>query len=255
MRALVTIISVLGVLLFGSGFVLSYVNPVFVESVARDIVRLEVERRVGKGLDSLEGSKIVSIAERISGRNAAEVQEIKRKLVEGIPQKVAAAAAQLRNPNCPCRKAIERSMIGIYEGRIADLIELNERLSLLIRTKYMEVSASLTREFRIFSGANALVVSLLGLTTLFRKRAALQLLLPTLVLLGAAAMVAYLYVFKQDWLHTVVFAEYVGLGYFAYLAAAIAFLADIAFNRARICTRIVNASLNVVGAAVQAVPC
>ena len=223
MRALITIISILGALLFGSAFVLSYINPVFVESVARHVVRLEVERRVGKGLDSLEGNKIVSIAERLSGRNAAEIQEIKRKLAEGIPQRVAAAAAELRNPNCPCRKAIERSMIGIFEGRIADLAQLNERLSLLIRTKYMEVAASLTREFRIFSGANALVFALLGLTTLFRKRAALQLVLPTLVLLGAAATVA--------------------------------FLADIVFNRARICTKIVNVSLNVAGASIQAVPC
>jgi ABC-type multidrug transport system fused ATPase/permease subunit len=255
MRTIVALISTLGLLLFGSAFVLSFINPGFVESVGRSVVRLEVERRVGEKLGSIEGSKIVSITERICGRNAAEILEIKQKLADGLPQKVAAVAAEMRNLDCPCRKAIERSMTSVFEGRVNDLAHMNERLMLLIRTKHVEVAESLTREFRIFSGANALIFALLGFTLAFRRRATLQLALPTLVLLGASSLVAYLYIFKQDWLHTVVFAEYVGLGYFAYLAAAVAFLADIVFNRARVSTRIVNVSLNLVGAVAKAVPC
>jgi hypothetical protein len=126
---------------------------------------------------------------------------------------------------------------------------------LFIRTKYMETAEALTREFRIFTGANAAMFALLGLTTRWRKRAGAQLLLPAAVLIGAAAVVGGLYLFSQNWLHTVVFAEYVGLGYFAYLALAVALLADIAFNRARVTTEIVNAILNVLGSAVTVVPC
>jgi hypothetical protein len=65
-----------------------------------------------------------------------------------------------------------------------------------------------------------------------RKRAGLQLVLPTVVLLGAAGLAGYLYLFNQDWLHTIIFSEYVGLGYFVYLALAVALLTDVLFNRA-----------------------
>jgi hypothetical protein len=255
MRVFIAIISALGFGLMSLAFVLSYISPGFVESVAQDVVRMEVERRVGEKLNALESNKIVALAERMSGRNATEINEIKKQLAVGLPQKVAAIVAEMQNPDCSCRKSIERSMASIFEGRMADLQRMNDRLSLMIRSKYMEVAESLTREFRIFTGANALVFALLGLTVWLRRQATVQLLLPALVLLGAAGLVAFFYIFRQDWLHTLVFAEYLGFGYFGYLGLAASFLADIAFNKARTCTALINAALNVVGATFQAVPC
>ena len=176
-------------------------------------------------------------------------------LAEGLPQKIAATIAEMRNLDCECRRAIERAMTGVLEGRVTDLSRLNERLKLLIRTKYIETSEALTREFRVFTGANAGVFALLGLIAGVRKRASLQLVLPALVLLTAAATTAFLYLFKQDWLHTVVFADYVGLGYFLYLGLALALLSDIAFNRARVTTKLLNMVMHLFGSALQAAPC
>jgi 1,4-dihydroxy-2-naphthoate octaprenyltransferase len=119
----------------------------------------------------------------------------------------------------------------------------------------MEVAESLTREFSIFTGANALVFALLGVTVAIRKQARLQLALPALVLLDAAGLVGYLYIFNQNWLHSVVFGEYVGLAYFGYLAVAATFLADIAFNKARVTTELLNAAFHAVSSAIQVVPC
>ena len=255
MRIFIGITSIVGALVFGFAIVLSYVNPAFVESIAREVVRIEVERRVGERLNSLEGSKIAELAKRASGKNASEIAELKRKIAEGVPRKVAEIATEMRNPDCPCRKAIEKTVADIFEDRTLELSRLNERLALLVRTKYMEVAGALTREFRIFSGANALVFALLGVTVLIRKRAQLQLALPAVVLVGAAGLVGYLYVFNQNWLHSVLFGEYVGLAYFGYLALAVALLCDIVFNRARVTTKLINAALQVVGSAMQAVPC
>jgi hypothetical protein len=255
MRQLIASLSVLGILLFGSGFVLSFVNPAFVESVAREVIRIEVEHRVGEKTEDLRGTKLAALAERLSGRNAAEIEELKKRLAADLPQKVAGAVAQMRNLDCECRKAIERGMTGILDGRVSDIGRLNERLSVFIRTKYIEVAEALTREFRIFTGANAFVFALLGLTVLVRKRATLQLALPAAVLVVAATVVAVLYLFNQNWLHTVLYGDYVGLWYVAYLGLAIAGLADVVFNRARVTTRVVNRLLDFVGSALQAVPC
>lgn len=119
----------------------------------------------------------------------------------------------------------------------------------------MQVAGALLREVRIFTAANALVFLLLFATTYARRRAGLQLLLPAVVLAGAAVLVAGLYLFGQDWLHTIVFSDYTGLTYFAYLGAAMLFLADVAFNRARVSTTIVNASFQAAGVALSAAPC
>jgi hypothetical protein len=94
MRTFIGTISIVGILVFGSAFVLSYINPAFVESIAREVVRMEVERRVGERLNSLEGSKIAELARRVSGQNAAEIAELKRKVAEGVPRKVAEIATQ-----------------------------------------------------------------------------------------------------------------------------------------------------------------
>lgn len=254
-RAIVLLVVLLGSLVFGSAFVLSYTNPAYVESIGRNVIRLEVERRVGEKIAVLDRSTIARIAEKLSGQNAVEIAEAKRMLAEGLPQKISAAIAELRNLDCECRKAIDRRITGILEGRVATLSLLNDRLMLLIRTKYIETAEALTREFRVFTGANAGVFVLLGVIAMVRKRASLQLALPTAVLLIAAAATAFLYVFNQNWLHTVVFADYLGLGYVVYLGFAIALLADIAFNSARVTTRLLNAVLHLFGSALQAVPC
>lgn len=255
MRPVILAIAALGFTTFGIAFVLSFTSPSFVETAGKEVIRLEVQRRVTEKVESLEGTRLTGLAERISGRNAEEVAAAKKRLSEGLPAKVANTVAQMRNLDCECRQAIERRMTGLLAGRIVLLTELNERLAMLIRTKYMETAERLTREFRIFSGANILVFGLLGVVALVRKKARLQLVLPALVVLGAAGITAYFYVFQQDWLHTILFSDYVGLGYFAYLSIAGALLADIAFNRARVCTEIINAAGHVVGAALHAVPC
>jgi uncharacterized membrane protein YeiB len=255
MRSLILVIAATGFAVFGTVFALSYVSQSFVETVGKEVIRLEVQRRVAEKVEALDGSRLVGLAERLSGRNAEELAAARRQLTDGLPAKVAETVARMRSLDCDCRRAVERRMTGLLEGRAATFAQLNERLALLIRTKYMETAERLTREFRIFSGANAMVFGILGAVTLLRRKAKLQLVLPTLVLLGAACLTAYFYVFQQDWLYTILFSEYVGLGYFGYLSLAGALLADIAFNRARITTAIVNAAGNVVGSAIQAVPC
>jgi hypothetical protein len=111
------------------------------------------------------------------------------------------------------------------------------------------------REFRIFCGSNALAFALLGIVTLLRQRATLQLLLPAFVTVGAVSVTGALYLFNQNWLHTIVFGQYVGLAYPLYLAGVALLLIDIAFNRARVTTQLVNLILQALGSAVTAVPC
>ncbi|MEO7578634.1 MAG: hypothetical protein ABIT83_13570 [Massilia sp.] len=251
MRKFFGILSLVGTIGFGAAFLLSYIQPAFVESLARKVVLIELEHRVGTQLDSLQDSRLGSVLARISGRNAEEIDALKRGLAKDLPARIGAIADQMRDPSCPCRKMIE----AISHDRLAQLTHMNERIDTLIRTKYMEVAAALTREFRIFTGVNALVFALLGIAVVVRKRAGVQLLLPALVLIGSALLVGGMYLFEQDWLHTILFGRYVGLAYFAWMGLAIACLSDVVFNRGRVVTRLMNGTLHAVGSTLSVVPC
>ena len=180
MRILVATISLLGVLVFGSAWIASWVSPTFVESMGREIVRIEVQRQVDEKLDSLDDSRIGQLAVRASGRNTAQIEDIKRQFAQGIPQKIDALIAKMLDPNCTCQE-LQHFATGVYKDHWSFLARMNQRLESLVQTKYMETTAKLTREFRIFTGANALVFALLGLTVPLRKRANYQLILPTVV--------------------------------------------------------------------------
>jgi hypothetical protein len=126
---------------------------------------------------------------------------------------------------------------------MADATQLQDRLIELIKTKYLEVEAKLTREFRIFTGTNALAFLLMTVTALVRRRAGLHFLPVGLVLLLATLVTSYFYLFNQNWLHTIVFADYVGLAYAAYLLFVFAALGDILLNRGRITMMVLDAVL------------
>ena len=255
MRRALLIFSFLGFGAFGAIFALSFVNPLLIERAAREVIRIEVERRVGAKLDELSNSKVVLLAQKALGKTEVELDEAKRALATEVPRKVANTVADILNADCECRRKLTEWTVTGQEERISTLTQLREQLAGLIDSAYASVRSSLLRDLRIFSASNAAAFAVLGLVTYFRQRAALQLALPAVVLAGAVVLTTSLYLFNQNWLHTVLYSQYVGLGYVVYLGMAVLLLADIVFNRARVTTELVNIGLQALGSALKAVPC
>jgi hypothetical protein len=255
MQRVVLLLGSLGTLFFAGAFALSFLNPLLVERAAREVVRIEVERRVGEKIDSLSNSRIAGLAQRALRSTQVDVDRAEQAIRNDVPRKVANVVADMLSADCECRKRlIEHSEKG-QADRLSSLTQVREKLAVLIESTYASVSNSLMREFRIFSASNAVAFAALALVALLRGKAALQLLLPASVIVGAVAVTGGLYLFNQDWLHTIVFGQYVGLAYTFYLAGAALLLADVVFNRAQLTTRMVNWALQAVGSAVTAVPC
>lgn len=255
MRTAILILSFLGALVFTSAFALSYLNPILIERAAREVVRIEVERRVGQRIDELTNSRIAGLAQRALRKTGIEIENAQSDIREQLPRRVANIVADMLDADCECRRRLVASSEASAQEHLSSLLSVRERLTGLIEHAYASVSRSLMREFRIFTASNAIAFVLLGVVALVRKGATLQLLLPALVLVGAVVVTSSIYLFGQNWLHTIVFGNYVGLGYTLYLGVVALLFADILLNRARVTTRIVNAALELVGSAVSAVPC
>lgn len=256
LRRALLLSSLAGAALFAAAFGLSYLDPLLIERGAREAIRLEVERRVGEKLDDLSASRVAILAQKALGKTDAQIEEAKREIAAGVPQKIADVIADMAKADCECRKRWRESAKRAKARELASLSQLRERLAHFIESAYADVAGKLLREARIFTGANATVFALLAWVTHRRRAAALQLALPAVVLAGAASITGYLYLFQQDWLHTILFNQYVGWAYGGYLGLAIALLSDVVFNRARVSTRAINLALNAVGSTiVVASPC
>lgn len=234
LRAVLLIVSAAGSLLFGAAFLTSLANPGYVENIAKDIIRHEVEKRVHEKVDALDEKFLAGKAGVLVQKHAEEAEQARRQIREKVPERIAAVIAEMRNLDCECRKKIAIHSRAGLEWTIARAAQAQERLTSLIRSQYMEVAARLTCEFRIFTGANALVFALLGVAAWLRRGAGWHLVPAALVLVAAAGATGYLYLFQQNWLHTVLFSDYVGWAYFAYLGAVFALLGDVVLNRARV---------------------
>ncbi|MGH8028553.1 MAG: hypothetical protein ACREO3_01330 [Arenimonas sp.] len=255
MRRAILSLGIFGAVLFGAAFVISYVNPLLVERAAREVVRIEIENRIGAKVEALTDSRIVVLAQKALGRTDVEIDATRRQIAGDVPRVVANVIADMLRADCECRRRLVEGAMEAEEARLTSLVQLRERLAGLVESAYASVSASLLREFRIFTASNAVAFALLAIITWFRRGASLQMALPALVLVGATAIVGGLYLFSQEWLHVIVFGEYVGLSYLAYLGVTALFLADIAFNRARVTSKLINAMLHVSGSGGLSIPC
>jgi hypothetical protein len=234
LRKWVLAISLFGTLLFATAFALTYLHPLLIEQAARDIVRIEVEQKTHEKIDALTDARVVNLARRALHVADSELVRLKQDMDRDVPRKVAEVVSAMLKPDCPCRQRVLAFTTRGYEDRIASVAQLRETLAARIESIYGSVTGKLLREVRIFSAANAAVFALLGLLTLVRRNETRKLLLPCLVLVGAVLISGAIYLFGQNWLHTIIFGDYVGLAYLLYLALAAALLADVAWNRGRI---------------------
>ena len=245
-RTLLLVFSAVGTVLFGAAFFASLLNAGYVEEFAKDIIRHQIEKKVHEKIDALDDKFLSTKAGALIKKYAEEAGTARQQLKEKVPERISAVIAEMRNLDCECRKKIENRFRDGFESQIARAFKAQERLTSLIRTKYMEIAEKLTREFRIFTGTNALIFALLGIAAFFKRGAGLH-----LALVLAATVTGYLYLFNQNWLHTILFSDYVGFTYILYNSIVFAFLCDVLFNRARVTTQLLGS----IGSNIQVLPC
>ena len=250
-RTFLLVLSAIGATLFGAAFLTSLLNAGYVEEAAKEMIRRQVEKEVNEKIDRLDEKFLSSKAGALIMKHAEEAETARRQIKEKVPEQITAVIAEMRNLDCECRKKIEDHFRNGFESQIASATQAQERLTSLIRTKYMEVAEKLTREFRIFTGSNALIFALLGVAAFLKRGAGLHLVPPALALVVAGTITGYLYLFNQNWLHTIIYSDYVGFTYVLYLSLVFAFLCDVLFNKARVTTELLSSFVS----NIQVLPC
>jgi len=183
---------------------------------------------------------IAAFAGVFSKRLENDIKEFQESIDAGVPQLIADMLAAACRLDCDRKEAAEQSIMRIYGAVIDRYGTALERARLLVINEYDRAMAELRGDLQIFAGST--LVAFLGALALaiFKGRAAAHLIPISIALSLATALAVLWYVFGQDWVMTVIFSDYWGWSYAAIIATIWTLLADIAVNKARITTSILN---------------
>ena len=257
------VVGLAGAALFAFFFTLTYSVPGWVEEFAADYIEAEAREFIDNSIDigfeviqpTEGGGALNQLAQSLYERNQAELEQAKENLRTKVYEQWAAAIAEIRDLDCECREKWEQWFERGLTGQAAALQMANQQIGEFIQASYMDVATSLKADIRIFTASNALAFLLLLLVSFLKPQAITHLFLPGLLLALSTLVCSFFYVFEQNWLLTIIRGDYVGFAYIAWLAVVFGFLLDIAFNRARVTTQILNAIFEMIGAALTVVPC
>lgn len=255
MKSILLIIGAVGVLIYSAIFALTYGVPESVESSAKGFVKAQIAEEVKEKYDASALASISDKAFSIASKLGFEEAKIKENLKNDLPKKIAEVIGSMCGYDCEKKKEIAASITKSYVDRIANIQIAHNSLDQIIKGKYLEIVGKLKLDVRIFLGSNATVFLLILLLSLMKPVAVSHLFLPGILLCVSSILASSIYIFGQDWFYTILYNDYVGFGYLAYIGVIFGFLIDIAMNKARVTTELLNAFFNAIGSALQVAPC
>ena len=104
----------------------------------------------------------------------------------------------------------------------------------LAEQKYQQTLEQLRRDVRIFSFSNSVLFLLVALAAWRSEGRRRTLFMPAVLLLVSTGYLTFCYVFKQNWLYTLLFNDYFGWLYLFWVTLLFLFLCDVAFNKCRV---------------------
>ncbi|MDD2370216.1 MAG: hypothetical protein PHQ90_13015 [Sulfuricurvum sp.] len=152
-------------------------------------------------------------------------------------------------------KTVEKIFVNSSKDLRLKLEKAKDKLADFTQSKYNEIVEKLTMDIRIFLGVNSLVFILLFWVSFLKPQATEHLFLPGTLIFFSTAISSYFYLFEQNWFYTILYNDYVGFGYLAYLGLVFAILCDIVFNKARVTTEIINFIASAIGSAFSVATC
>jgi hypothetical protein len=249
-------------ILFVALFVLTFADPHTVEKSAKGFIEWKLKNDVNKKIDAIRWPESQTLekflgnkAKALNQKADAKLTAYKQMLKNDVPAIMAGQLAKVRDLDCECRQKWKERLTSYITFEIATAERAKEKLADFMQAKYMGIVAKLTMDVRIFLGINALVFIFLFMASFLKPKATEHLFLPGTLLLLSTAICSYFYLFEQNWFYTILYNDYTGFGYLAYLLIVFGILCDIVFNKARITTELINALANALGSAFSVAPC
>ncbi|MCX7554309.1 hypothetical protein OS175_10495 [Marinicella sp. S1101] len=240
MKITLRISGMLGLLLFGFIFILTFTDAELVEKSAKNFVSYQVEKEVRTKLSGMANTKFGQKAQALADRLGLQERQIQQNLADELPQRIATIMAQMCGYDCEKSKQLAKGIKQDYLDKLKGLKMAQFNLAEIVSGKYIETVSQLQSDIRVFAFSNATMFLILFILSYLKPLAIKQLFVPGLMLFFATFIATAFYIFGQNWLYTLIFNDYMGWSYLVYLTVIFALLLDIALNKCRITSEIFN---------------
>lgn len=240
---LLTGLSALASLLCLSLAGLTLVRPDLFEKALQQVTVAEITRRAGERITALGQGELAERAARLQRDYQSQIARVQAQLREEMPRRIAEQVSRMLDLDCSCRQKIQADLEESLRHQARWLTDRTAALEAFIRSGYQRAVARWMADLRIFLVCNGLALGILAGAALARRQHpehAPQ-LLPCALLLGLSVVLSAWLYWRQDWLHTLLFGDYLGWTYGAYLLLLYALLWDLVRNRAQITARLLQA--------------
>jgi hypothetical protein len=115
-----------------------------------------------------------------------------------------------------------------------------KKIDYWIEDKYDEISTNLKNDVRVFAGINFILFAFITALLFYQSDNYKEIQLPSFLLFISTVISILLYLFIQDWAYTLVYNNYLGIWYLAYIAIVFISLLDITFNQGKLTLKVLE---------------
>jgi len=234
-RPFLMIFSVIGLLLFGAGFLASFADRAVIEDTAKTFVRAKVAEEARTRFPLLENEAFTTQTDALRDRFAGQSEKLQLALDAKVDEIIARAIASDNTPEAEEKRSGLRDLArGLLESNIELRTDYQQRLTAFAKGKYNETLNGLIRDIRIFTGTTAAAFLFILSALFFQYRARRHIVLPALLLFASAGYSVYAYIFTQNWFYTILTNNFMGWAYLVWMSVIFGLLVDICMNKGRI---------------------
>lgn len=252
-------LSGVGTLIFLVAFLYISLAPDDFDKRAQSFAVSQVEKSVDERLSTVANSdtadRISELAGRVSDRLQSRIDRARDGLDAGMDDFIADVLAAACKLDCERRDEAAAAVRAFYESSILRNSMALERIQRFIEGQFDDVMTELRADLKIFVGSSGIALGFAFLLALFRGPAAVHLLPISVTLSLATLLMVFWYGLGQDWVTTILYSDYWGWTYSILLAIVSSLMVDIAANRARVSSFILNSIGRIFSNGFEISPC
>ncbi|MEL7108578.1 MAG: hypothetical protein AAGJ68_03055 [Pseudomonadota bacterium] len=258
-RRINLVLSGVGTLVFLLAFLYISLAPDDFDKRAQSFAISQVEKSVDERLSTIANSetadRISDLAGRVSDRLKSRIDEARDGLDSGMDEFIADILAAACKLDCERRDEAAAAVRSFYESSILRHSMALERIQAFVEGQFDDVMEELRGDLKIFVGSSGVALGFAFLLALFRGPAAVHLLPISITLSASILLMAVWYGLGHDWVSAILYSDYWGWSYSVLLAVLSSLMVDIAANRARISSFILNTIGRLFSGGFEVSPC
>lgn len=240
-------ISIFGILLFGTLFTITLINPIKIEHTLKPFIVKKLKLEINKKIDSININKtnkvnkfIKKLSKNFLATTNMKLNKLKEKLKLFALNNISNDISELNDEKCKCRELWTNRISEFIKFKIITIEKAKKRLSNFTKAKYMDIVNELIMDIRIFAGVNSLVLIFIFFLLFIKKNSEKVLIIPSVLMFISVIVCSYFYLFEQNWFYSVLFNDYIGFSYILYLFVIFLLLCDITFNDSKLIKKLLE---------------